>query len=112
MIFLLMTNCASPPTRRCKGWRHGGQVFGDMVDGLTPAQLVPVVHRRDPRAAQRPPPSLAERSAGGACGPTGASVMVSRSRCRLAQIERADLVGAEQHVEAAILVARTQRDTA
>src|SRR6266404_5546155 len=56
--------------------------------------------------------TLAERSAGGACGPTGASVMVSRSRCRLAQIERADLVGAEQHVEAAILVARTQRDTA
>ena len=38
--------------------------------------------------------------------------MVSRSRCCFAQIERADLLGAEQHVEAAILVARTQRDTA
>src|SRR6266436_10366688 len=83
-----------------------------MVDGLALTQLVPVVHRRDPRAAQRPPTSLAERSAGGACGPTGASVRMSRSRCRLAQIEHADLVGAEQHIEAAILVGRAQRDAA
>src|SRR5882762_6242608 len=43
------------PLPPCEGRRHGGQVFGDMVDGLTPAQLVPVVHRRDPRTAQRPP---------------------------------------------------------
>src|SRR6266436_608304 len=83
-----------------------------MVDGLTPAQLVPVVHRRDPRAAQRPPPSLAERSAGGACGPTGASVMVSRSRCRGTQVERANLMSAEHHIEAAMLVGRTPCDTA
>jgi len=31
------------------------QVFGNMVDGLALMQLVPVVHRKDPRAAQRPP---------------------------------------------------------
>jgi hypothetical protein len=37
--------------------------------------------------------------------------MVSRSRCRLAQIERADLVGAEDDIEAAILVGRTQCNT-
>src|SRR6516162_7710420 len=45
---------------------------------------------------------LAERSAGGPCGPTGASVLVSRSRRRRAQVERADLVGAEHDVKAAI----------
>src|ERR1700758_804622 len=44
-----------PSPALCKGWRDGEQVFGDMVDGLALTQLVPVVHRRDPRAAQRPP---------------------------------------------------------
>jgi len=37
---------------------------------------------------------------------------MSRSRCRLAQIERADLIGAEQHIEAAVQLGRTQRDAA
>ena len=37
--------------------------------------------------------------------------MVSRSRRRLAQIERADPVGAEHDIEAAILVGRTQCNT-
>src|SRR5712691_1725540 len=54
--------------------------------------------------------SLAERSAGGPCGPTGASVSASRSRCRLAQIEGSDPMSAEQQVEATILVCRTQRN--
>jgi hypothetical protein len=52
------------------------------------------------------------RACGPVCGPTGASVTVSRSRCRRAQIERSDLVGAEHDIEAAILVGRTQRDAA
>jgi hypothetical protein len=33
----------SPPL--CSGWEHSEQVFGDMVDRLARAQLVPVVHR-------------------------------------------------------------------
>jgi len=35
-------------------------------------QLVPVVHRRDPRAGAATAPSLAARRAGGPCGPTRA----------------------------------------
>ncbi len=35
--------------------------------------LVPVVHRGDPRAAERPLKRLVERRVGGSCGPTGAS---------------------------------------
>ena len=45
-------------------------------------QLVPVIHRRDPRDRAATATSLAERRAGGRCGPTGASVPASRSRCR------------------------------
>ena len=84
-----------------------------MVDGLTPDAARPGSPQEGLRAQRSDRHrSLAERSAGGACGPTGASVMVSRSRCRLAQIEGADLMGAEQHIEAAILVGRTQCNTA
>ena len=36
------------------------------------AQLVPVVHRRDPRARGATPASLAARRVGGSCGPTWA----------------------------------------
>jgi hypothetical protein len=51
------------------------------------SQLVPVVHRRDPRARAATVASLAERRAGGPCGPTGASVSASRSRRPSAAIE-------------------------
>src|SRR5437868_15393951 len=94
----------------CKGRGDGGRVFGDMVDRLALAQLVPVVHRRDPRARGATATSLAQRRAGGPCGPTGASVAASRSRRRLAQIEGADLTSAEQDIEAAILVGWMQRN--
>ena len=46
------------------------------------AQLVPVVHRRDPRARAATPASLAARRAGGPCGPAGASVSRTRLRRR------------------------------
>ena len=47
------------------------------------AQLVPVVHRRDPRARVATATSLAARHAEGPCGPAGASVSATRSRrCR------------------------------
>ena len=36
-------------------------------------RLVPVVHRRDPRAAECPTRRLTQRRVGGPCGPTGAS---------------------------------------
>ena len=94
----------------CKGWGDNGRVFGDIVDRLALAQLVPVVHRRDPRARGATATSLAQRRAGGPCGPTGASVAASRSRRRLAQIEGADLMSAEQDIEAAILVGWMQRN--
>jgi NAD(P)-dependent dehydrogenase (short-subunit alcohol dehydrogenase family) len=58
-----------------------------MVDRLALTQLVPVVHRRDPPVRGATATSLAQRRAGGPCGPTGASVSASRSRCRPAQIE-------------------------
>jgi hypothetical protein len=41
---------------------------------MSPAErVVPGVHRRDPRIAQRPFARLAEQCAGGTCGPPGAS---------------------------------------
>ena len=80
------------------------------MDRLALTQLVPVVHRRDPRARGATATSLAQRRAGGPCGPTGASVAASRSRRRLAQIEGADLMSAEQDIEAAILVGWMQRN--
>jgi len=50
-----------------------------LADGGT-AQLVPVVHRRDPRARAAIATGLAARRAGGPCGPTGASVLPERRR--------------------------------
>ena len=93
--------CArAPPSPPLKRPGDSGQVFGDMVDGLAQAQLVPVVHRRDPRApcSDRHESGGAAR-VGGPCGPTGASVLGSGSRRRLAQIEGADLMSAKQDVE-------------
>jgi hypothetical protein len=54
---------SAPSPALCKGRGDSEQVFGDMVDGLTQAQLVPVVHRRDPRAPRATATSLAERRA-------------------------------------------------
>jgi hypothetical protein len=45
------------------------------------AQLVPVVHRRAPRAHGATPASLAARRVGGSCGPTGASVFGRQPGC-------------------------------
>src|SRR5258707_11370669 len=100
--------CATPAL--CKGWGDGGQVFGDIVDRLALTQLVPVVHRRDPRARGATATSLAQRRAGGPCGPTGASVSASRSRRHLVQIQGADLMSAEHDIEAALLIGRAQRN--
>jgi len=85
-------------------------VFGDIVDRLALTQLVPVVHRRDPRARGATATSLAQRRAGGPCGPTGASVSASRSRRHLVQIQGADLMSAEHDIEAALLIGRAQRN--
>src|SRR5262252_7496436 len=46
---------SAPSPAVCRGRGDGEQMFGDMVDRLAQTQLVPVVHRRDPRTAQRPP---------------------------------------------------------
>ncbi len=46
------------------------------------AQLVPVVHGRDPRVRTATPASLAGRRVEGACGPTGASVSRTQPRRR------------------------------
>src|SRR5271163_3193283 len=81
-----------------------------MVDRLARTQLVPVVHRRAPRRSLALSSAQRADGAGGACGPTGASVSASGSRRRLAQIQGADRLSAEQDIEAAILVGRPQRD--
>ena len=85
----------SLPPRRCfvpEDWRDGArlwQAVSFLKERLLQAQsqLVPVVHRRDPRARAATVTSLAERRAGGPCGPTGASVSASRSRRPSAAIE-------------------------
>jgi transposase len=72
----------SLPRRRCfvpQDWRDGVRLWQAvrlLQERLmpVPAQLVPVVHRRDPRARAATAASLAARRAGGPCGPTGASV--------------------------------------
>src|SRR6266852_4172781 len=85
---------ASPRLSCCvpEDWRDGArlwQAVSFLKERLLQAQsqLVPVVHRRDPRARAATVTSLAERRAGGPCGPTGASVSASRSRRPSAAIE-------------------------
>jgi hypothetical protein len=69
------------------GFRVWSRKIGVMVQGCgqavsflkerllrAPTQLVPVVHRRDPRDRAATATNLAARRAGGPCGPTGASV--------------------------------------
>jgi len=51
-------------------------------------QLVPVVHRRDPRAGATTPASLVALRAGGACGPTGASALRIRPQRRRQPTDR------------------------
>src|SRR5579883_3232739 len=46
--------------------------------------------------------SLAERCAGGAWEPSGASGWTSRSRRRLGEIKAGDIVAAEEHIESAV----------
>jgi transposase len=78
----------SLPRRRClvpEDWRDGARLWQAVCLlkewlGRGEAQLVPVVHRRDPRARVATATSLAARRAGGPCGPTGASVLVTRAR--------------------------------
>jgi transposase len=48
---------------------------------VLPKRLIPVVHRRDPRVAQRPSVWLAERRAGGACGPSRRRRRLRHRRC-------------------------------
>ena len=82
----------SLPLRRCfvsEDWRDGARLW-HAIEMLQQrrrmreeVQLVPVVHRRDPRARDATPASPAARRAGGPCGPTGASVAATQSRrCR------------------------------
>ena len=105
---ITFTSAFSPSDRAAK---RSGIMPVEMVDGLAQSQLVPVVHRRDPRAPRSDRHEFGGAArVGGPCGPTGASVLGSGSRRRLAQIEGADLMSAEQDVETAILVGRTQRD--
>jgi hypothetical protein len=66
--------CDSPSVWQAVEWLQRR-----LADGGT-AQLVPVVHRRDPRARAATATSLAARRAGGPCGPTGASVLPERRR--------------------------------
>src|SRR5690242_11392954 len=76
------------PRRKCcvpEEWRDSAglwQAVGWLRERLVraPAQLVPVVHRRDPRARVATATSPAARRAGGPCGPTGTSVLVRRLR--------------------------------
>ena len=69
-------------------WRDGARLWQAVCflrEQLMPAaaQLVPVVHRRDPRARVATVTRLAARRAGGSCGPTGASVSATQQRrCR------------------------------
>ncbi len=80
----------SLPRRRCfvsEDWRDGvrlWQAIERLRRQLRPdqAQLVPIVHRRDPRAGAATAASLAARRVGGACGPTGASVPTMHPRRR------------------------------
>ena len=78
------------PRRRCcvpEDWREGARLWQalEMVQQRLllreEAQLVPVVHRRDPRARGATPASLAARRVGGSCGPTGASVCGRQPGC-------------------------------
>ncbi len=81
----------SSPPRKCfvsEDWRDGVRLW-QAVEWLwqqrrmrEAAQLVPVVHRRDPRARAATPASLAARRVGGPCGPTGTSVSRTRRRRR------------------------------
>src|SRR5438094_2632077 len=81
--------------RKClvpEDWRDSGrlwQAVGLLKERLlrVRTQLVPVVHRRDPRDRAATATSPAARRAGGPCGPTGASVTASRSRRRGRPIE-------------------------
>ena len=79
------------PRRRCcvpKDWRDGArlcqalEMLRQRLLMREEAQLVPVAHRRDPRAGAATPASLAARRAGGPCGPTGASVSRRQPACR------------------------------
>ena len=81
----------SLPRRRCcvpKDWRDGArlcqalEMLRQRLLMREEAQLVPVAHRRDPRAGAATPASLAARRAGGPCGPTGASVSRRQPACR------------------------------
>jgi hypothetical protein len=78
----------SLPRRRClvpEDWRDGPRLW-QAVEWLkqrlrpSQAQLVPVVHGKDPCARSATPASLAGRRVGGACGPTGASVSRTQPR--------------------------------
>src|SRR5712671_6963853 len=86
------SRCPRPSCFVPEDWRDGArlwQAVSFLKERLLQAQsqLVPVVHRRDPRARAATVTSLAERRAGGPCGPTGASVSASRSRRPSAAIE-------------------------
>jgi hypothetical protein len=82
-------DCSSPP-RKCfvsEDWRYGTRLWQAgcfLRERLVPvtAQLVPVVHRRDPRGCDATATSLAARRVGGPCGPTGASVSRPQPRHR------------------------------
>ena len=81
---------SGPPPSCCvpKDWRDGArlcqalEMLRQRLLMREEAQLVPVAHRRDPRAGAATPASLAARRAGGPCGPTGASVSRRQPACR------------------------------
>jgi hypothetical protein len=75
-----------------------------MVDRVGTSPARPSSPQEGPARSAATATSLAERSAGRPCRPTGASVPASRSRSRLAQIAGTDVVSAEQDGEAAMLV--------
>src|SRR2546423_9254310 len=82
-----MQSANLPSLSRCKGPGDGGQVFGDIVDRLALTQLVPVVHRRDPRArgagCRRQHPRVGEGSAEAIVAPIreDGRRAVNRNRC-------------------------------
>src|SRR5207245_4512819 len=80
-----------PPVAPVKAGVMVDRCSGTWLTGLARAQLVPVVHRRAPRRERALLSARRADGAGGACGPTGASVTASRSRYGLAQIEHGHL---------------------